>query len=108
MTETNAKFSEALTYVPGIWESDSTNDTWHFKTPKGKGYTTLEIFQNKSGMKITCAYKVILDNKICYIEIDNTFFEVLDLSTSDIVTMKLEGPSGHAIMFSKKHNDQAQ
>lgn len=66
MTESDNMLSKALAHIPGFWEKEDTKDTWYFKIPKSRGYNTLEIFQNKSGVKITCAYKVMLENKICH------------------------------------------
>ena len=101
MNDPNISFPVALLQIPGFWENERTKDTWYFKPLKGNGYAAMEIIQANTGIRITYAYKTIIENKILYLEIDNKYFQVMEISIVDSVMLKIKTPSNQIIILYK-------
>jgi len=95
-------FTDLPGILAGYWENENTKDTWHFKPQKHKGYTAMEIIQSNSGTIMLYAYKTIIENKIFYVDIDNIYFELIEINRQPPITIKLKKPAGNIITLHKR------
>ena len=97
--------SDVVNNIVGKWHSPSSKDSYNFY-PAKSGYAKLVIEQFDSKISITCAYKIIQESKILYLDIDNMLFEIIQIKTISEPVLIIKNQKNKIVTLSKKFDTE--